>query len=308
MGGRFEGKVAVVTGAGRGIGFREAQLLAREGAKVLINDLGGGPAGGGGDTGVAQAAVDQIRAAGGEAAAETSSVDGFAGAARVIEATMDHFGRVDIVINNAGIARPGGILEMTEADLDIILAVNLKGYAGMIHYAAPHFVRQGGGVVVNTSSPSGFGHYHNTAYAAAKEGVAGLTRTVARDLGQYGVRCNAIRPVAGGSQMATGPMHETLAESARLGIPPLWNRWPVSDGFQHGPDQVAALVVWLCSDASAQANGREFYIGGQEVGIMPEPELHRASFAAGGWTLELMDRPEFAANLLGTTRNPFPKR
>ncbi|HEV2530449.1 SDR family oxidoreductase [Phenylobacterium sp.] len=303
--GRLAGKVAVVTGAGRGIGFAIASLLVREGAKVVVNDLGGGPGGGGRDEGVAMRAAEALRAEGGEVLAETSSIDGFEGAARLVEAAVSGFGRIDLVLNNAGIARPGGIAEMTQADLDVVLAVNLKGYAGMIHHAAPHFLRQKAGVVVNMASPSGFGHRGNTAYAAAKEAVVGLTRSAARDLGPFGVRCNALRPMAGGSQMSTPAMIESLATSARLGIPPLWNRWPSPDSPPPGPEQVAAVAVWLCTAGAAAANGREFYVAGQELGLMPEPELQRASFEPGGWTLDALDRPSVAAYLLGGVRNAF---
>jgi 3-oxoacyl-[acyl-carrier protein] reductase len=305
MSGSLSGKVAVVTGGGRGIGFEICKLLVQEGAHVVVNDLGGESSGGGGDVNVAQAAVDQLRVLGGQAVPETSSADSFEGGGRIVAAAIGAFGRVDIVMNNAGIARPGGVDEMSEADLDITLAVNLKGYAGLIHHAAPHFMAQRSGAVVNMSSPSGFGHRGNTAYAAAKEAVVGLTRSAARDLGPFGVRCNVVRPMAGGSRMATPEMYETLRESARLGIAPLWNRWPSAEAFPSGPKHVAALAVWLCTDAAAAANGREFFVAGQEIGLLPEPELERASFAPEGWTLERLNRPEVAAYLLGGVANRF---
>lgn len=305
MPGSLSGQVALVTGGGRGIGFEIAKLLIAEGAKVVVNDLGGESGGGGADASVAQQAVDALKALGGEAAPETSSMDGFEGGHRAVQTAIDAFGGIDLIFNNAGIARAAGIDEMTEADLDVILAVNLKGYAGTIHAAAPHFMRQRSGAVVNMASPSGFGHRGNTAYAAAKEAVVGLTRSVARDLGPYGVRCNALRPVAGGSRMATPRMYESLSESARLGIPPLWNRWPAPDAFPAGPEHVAAAAVWLCTAGAAAANGREFFIAGQEIGILPEPELQRACFAPEGWSLERLQRPEVAAYLLGDAQNRF---
>ena len=194
---------------------------------------------------------------------------------------------------------------MTEEDLQRVLAVNLIGYAGTMRAAAPHFIRQGGGVVVNSSSPSGFGHYANTAYSAAKEGVVGLTRSAARDLGQYGVRVNALRPIASGSNMGTPEMYESLAQSMKLGIPPLWNLWPGGNPFQSGPGHVAAVAAWLCSDAAAPANGREFYINGQELGLVAEPHMQRTLFAAEGWTLEALSQPHVALNLLGGVRNSF---
>lgn len=197
MGQRFAGKVAVVTGAGRNIGRAEAILLAREGAKVVVNDLGGGPNGDeAGDGGIAQQVVAEIIAAGGEAVAETSSIASFEGGAAAVQKAVDQWGRIDVLINNAGIVRAGRIDQLTDTDWNLVVDVSLKGSFATIRAAAPHFIAQRGGVIVNTGSTSGYGHYSMANYSAAKEGVAGLTRTVARDLGEFGVRCNMIRPIS----------------------------------------------------------------------------------------------------------------
>jgi 3-oxoacyl-[acyl-carrier protein] reductase len=309
MAGRLEGKVAVVTGAGRGIGRAEALILAGEGAKVVVNDLGGGSAGGGGDASVAQAVVDEIKAAGGEAVAEGSSIGSMAGGRAVVEAALDAFGRIDILINNAGIARPIRVDETEEADWDAVIDVNLKGTFATIRAAAPHFIKQKGGAIVNTSSPSGFGQYSNFPYCAAKEGVVGLTRAVARDLGPSGVRCNAIRPVAAGSNMATDRMVEMVKYSELgLGVPAIWNRWSLAPRPPTKQESVASLVVWLCTDACREVNGREFYVAGADVAILPEPEAIRAMFESEGWDLDKLDRPFSKAYLIGDVRNRFTGR
>lgn len=303
---RFEGKVAIVTGAGRGIGRETALLFANQGARVVVNDLGGGPRGGdAGDTSVAQAVVDEIKAAGGEAVAEGSSVSSMAGGKAVVEAAMDAFGRVDILINNAGIIRPKRLTEMTEEEFDLVLAVNLKGYFATMRHAAPHLIKQGG-AIVNYSSPSGFGHFGMTNYSAAKEGVVGLTRSAARDLGEYGVRCNAIRPVAGGSAMAIPEVFETIRYSVEeLQVPYISNQWLDSGGIEARSADVAAVAVWLCTDESAPLNGKEIYINGGQIALVQEPELVRSRFNPQGWDLESLCNPATVAALTYDQRNRF---
>jgi 3-oxoacyl-[acyl-carrier protein] reductase len=289
--GQFADKVVVVTGAGRGIGRDTAMLMAREGAKVVVNDLGGGPQGGGGDAGLAQQVVDEIIATGGEAVAETSSVASMAGGKAVVECAMDHFGRLDFLINNAGIIRPRRITEMSEEDFDMVLAVNLKGYFATIRAGAEYLKRQGG-AIVNLSSPSGFGHYGMANYSAAKEGVVGMTRSVARELGEFGVRCNAVRPMSQATNMAIPEVMETIAyQTQTLGIPPLSNQWLLPHGLQTEAHSVAAVLAWLCSPLSENINGREVFICGAQIALIQEPELIRNQFMAGGWTWEgLCDR------------------
>jgi 3-oxoacyl-[acyl-carrier protein] reductase len=305
----LQGQVAVITGAGRGIGRAEALLMARHGVKVVVNDLGGGPHGSGADSSVAQAVVEEIAAAGGQAVLDTSDVSGMAGGQAVVQAALQAFGRIDILSNNAGIIRPARIDEMSEDDWDRVQAVNLKGYFATIKAAAPVFMRQRSGVIINKSSPSGLGHYGMANYAAAKEGVVGLTRTVARDLGQFGVRCNAVRPVTADSNMRGDAVRQTIVHSqVRGGYPGIWNRWlGAPQALQGHSDHVAALTLWLCLETTREVNGREFFVAGSELGIFPEPELQRVSFRPTGWTLEALLDPSARDYLIGDVRNRYGK-
>lgn len=303
---RLSGKVAVVTGAGRNIGRAEAMLLAREGAKVVVNDLGGGPNGDEpGDGGIAQQVVEEIIAAGGEAVAETSSIASFKGGAAAVQKAVDQWGRIDILINNGGIVRAGRIDQLTDEDWDLVVDVSLKGSFATIRAAAPHFIAQRGGVIVNTGSTSGYGHYSMANYSAAKEGVAGLTRTVARDLGEFGVRCNMIRPISAITTTRTEGVMETIRRSGELGQTFNWNRPVKLRRIMPTPDQVAALAIWLCTDMAAHVSGRDFFVQGDEIGILPEPELARAVFAADGFTLEALEDPGVAQYLVGDVINRF---
>ncbi len=187
---RLAGKVAIVTGAGRGIGREEALLLASQGAKVVVNDVGRHP----GET--AQDVANRIREMGGEAEANNDSVAAMEGAEHLINTAVAKFGRLDILVNNAGVIAPGEVSNLSEEDWDKVIAVHLKGTFATIRHASPIMKHQRSGVIVNTGSESGLGHPAMGNYSAAKEGIVGLTRTVARELGRFGIRCNAIRPRA----------------------------------------------------------------------------------------------------------------
>ena len=303
---RLEGKVAIVTGAGRNIGRAEALLLAAQGAKVVVNDLGGGPYGiEAGDQSLAEAVAREIRDAGGNAVAETSSISSMEGGAAVVEKAIDAFGRIDILINNAGIVRPNRIDRLTAQDWELCLNVSLKGSFATIRAAAPHMITQKSGVIINTGSPSGFGHWGMANYSAAKEGLMGLTRSVARDLGEFGIRCNLIRPVSHITGTFTPEVGETIAEAQRLGIPLLWNRQMSQPRMTSLPEHTAALVVWLCTDATAHVSGRDFYIQGDEVALLPEPEAVRTMFNPGGWTIDAFDEPANQDYLVGSIQNRF---
>ncbi|WP_433702465.1 SDR family NAD(P)-dependent oxidoreductase [Prescottella equi] len=306
---RFAGKTAIVTGAGRGIGRDTALLLANEGAKVVVNDLGGGPNGAGNNMSVAQAVVDEIIAAGGEAVAETSSVDSMAGGKAVVEAAMDAFGRIDILVNNAGIIRPTRIDQMSEEDFDLVLAVNLKGYFATVRHAAPHLMKRGGSIV-NLSSPSGIGHYGMANYSAAKEGVVGFSRTVARDLGEFGVRSNVIRPITANSNMATPENLASLSYAVEaLGIPPLSNMWMEGGGAPFAVDphsaHAAAAICWLCTEEAQSINGRELFIAGCHIAFYQEPELIRSRFHQAGWDLDSLCGDGTTTALTWDQRNLF---
>lgn len=301
----FAGQVAVISGAGRGIGRETALLLASQGAKIVVNDLGGGPQGGGSDSSYAKEVVDLIKQGGGEAVAETSSIASMAGGQALIDCAMDNFGRVDILINNAGIIRPRRITEMSEEDFDIVLAVNLKGYFATIRAGAEHLKKQGGSII-NMASPSGLGHYGMANYGAAKEGVVGMTRAVARELGEFGVRANAVRPISGGTTMAIPEVFETLQyQVEKLGIPHLSNQWLTMHGIDGQPNHIAAVLAWLCTPLAENINGREIFCGGGQVAMMQEPELIRSQFMAGGWTFDGLCSSQVSTALTYDVRNRY---
>jgi len=285
MSGRLDGKVAVVTGAGGGIGREHARLFAAEGASVLVNDLGT-------RTGAdAAGVVAEIAAAGGTAVADTGTAT-WEGASAIVQHALDAFGRLDILVNNATAARNADLWRVTEAEWDLALDVNLKGYFGLIREAAPHLCGQGSGAIVNTSSGSGFGHPSAVAYASAKEGVVGLTRTVALELGRFGVRCNAIRPLAIG--MSTKEYSERTSKWATLmsiTMAPRGARlaFNAATPDSHPPAKISPMVVWLCTDAARGVNGRTFHVGGDTISRLSEPERERVITNAGGWTLDALD-------------------
>lgn len=301
----LEGRVAIVTGAGRGIGREHALLFAAEGAKVVVNDLGGAVDGSGDDRTAAQQVADEITAAGGEAVANTDSVTTMEGGERIVKTALDAFGRLDILVNNAGAVRPKVIFHMTEDDWDAMISVHLKGHFTTIRFASTVFREQKSGVILNTASESGLGHFGQASYSAAKEGIVGFTRTVARDLARYGVRCNAIRPRA-----ATRLFDEAAAEAMermRATLGPAATPAIDRSGLQNKPEQVAALAIWLCTDAASGVNGRTFVVGGDLVGLYPEPEPMRSLYHEGGWDLDTLDRIA-SKDLIGGLVNEFLPR
>ncbi|MCS7294871.1 MAG: SDR family NAD(P)-dependent oxidoreductase [Chloroflexota bacterium] len=309
MPGRLEGKVAIVTGAGRGIGRAEALLLAKEGCRVVVNDPGVSVAGEGRDTTPAEEVVAEIKKMGGDAVPNFDSVTEMSTGEKLVKLALDTWGRLDILINNAGILRDRMIFNMTEEEWDAVIAVHLKGHFTVTKFASQVFRQQRSGRIVNTSSESGLGNMGQANYSAAKEGIVGLTRTLALDLGRYGVTVNAIRPRAG-TRMTLSPELRAAMERARqareAGQPVDTQTESVIAQIEAlKPEMVAPLVVYLCTDAAANVNGRDFLVGGNEISLMSIPHREKTIYREGGWDLESLERV-FPSTLGAGLRNPAP--
>jgi NAD(P)-dependent dehydrogenase (short-subunit alcohol dehydrogenase family) len=267
--GALDGRVAVITGAGRGIGREHAMLFAREGALVVVNDLGGANDGTGTDAGPAQQVVDEIVAAGGTAVANTANVSEWDGAAALVEQAVSEFGRLDVLVNNAGILRDAFIAGMDESQWDAVISVHLKGHFAMLRHAAAHWKNRGKAgeqvraAVINTASASGtiMPNAGQVNYGAAKAGIAAMTLVAAQELDRYGVRSNAIAPIA-----------RTRLTLATPGFEAIFAEPEDPDEFDaFHPSQVSPLVAYLATEG-CQLNGKVFAVQGGVIGEL------------GGWT------------------------
>ena len=275
MSGMVEGKVVVVTGAGGGIGRDIALMMAKHGAQVVVNDIGASVSGEGNDAGPAQRVVDEIKAAGGKAVANTDSVSEPAAAQRIVETAVDTFGRIDVVVNNAGILRDRFFHKMSEPEWDAVIKVHLYGAYYVSRAAANHFKEQGSGAFVHMTSTSGLiGNFGQANYSAAKLGIAALSKSIALDMQRFNVRSNCIAPFAWSRMIGSIPT-ETDEEKAR-----------VERIKQMTPAKIAPIAVYLGSDAAKEVNGQIFAVRNNEIFLISQPRPVRSVHRSEGWTPE----------------------
>jgi NAD(P)-dependent dehydrogenase (short-subunit alcohol dehydrogenase family) len=274
QGGCLAGKVVVVTGAGRGIGREIALLAASEGGRVVVNDLGGSAEGEGADAGVAQQVVNEIAKAGGTAVANGDSVADPQGAERIVKTAIDHFGRIDCVVNNAGILRDRIFHRMSAVDWDAVIKVHLYGSFYMSKAAAPYFREQESGSYIHFTSTSGLiGNLGQANYSAAKLGIVGLSKSIALDMARFKVRSNCVSPFAWSRLIGTIPT-DTPEQKAR--VERVKNTMTAS--------KIAPICVFLASDLSREVTGQIFTVRKDEVFLMSQPRPLRVAHRDGGWT------------------------
>lgn len=295
-------KVVLVTGAGRGIGRAIAVMMAAEGAKVVVNDVGGTSKGEGADQEPALEVVKEIEDAGGEAIANFDSVTEFASAEAMVAAAVDRFGQIDAVVNNAGILRDAIFHKMSEDDWDAVIGVHLKGSFNVSRAAATRFREQGSGAMVHMTSTSGLiGNVGQANYAAAKLGIVGLSKSVALDMARFGVRSNCISPFAWSRMIGTIPIHDE-AQKAR-----------VERLKQMTPDKIAPLAVYLASDAASAdgVSGQIFAVRMNEIFLMGQSRPLRSAHRSEGWSPQTIAEhamPGFVPSFysLDVTTDVFP--
>ncbi len=323
--GWLEGKVTVVTGSGRGIGRGIALLAASEGARVVVNDPGVAVDGSGHDNGPAAEVAEEIKKAGGTAVPNFDSVATVEGGENIIKTALDSFGRIDVLVNVAGILRDRMIFNMGEEEWDAVIAVHLKGQYCTIKPASILMRQQRWGRIINFSSTSGLiGNAGQANYGAAKAGVAGLTRVVAKDLGRYGVTCNGIAPGAATRMTMTVPQAARDLR-ARAGIAGAGGAAPAAaapaaasaapaapaGGGQgqgmplNAPEMVAPMVCFLATDYAWNINGQNFGVSGGQVSLLNHPLAIRTIYKAGMWTLDELDQM-VPRSLMQGIPNPAP--
>jgi NAD(P)-dependent dehydrogenase (short-subunit alcohol dehydrogenase family) len=289
------GKVAIVTGAGRGIGRGIALLMAREGARVVVCDIGASLDGGGTDADPAQAVVDEIEKSAGEAIASTLSISTPGNAEKIVQSALEAFGRVDILVNNAGILRDRIFHRMSWSDWSDVIDVHLHGSFAMSRACATHFREQNSGSFVHMTSTSGLvGNFGQANYMAAKLGIVGLSRGIALDMARFNVRSNCVAPFAWTRMIDSIPA-ETEQEKAR-----------VAAFRQMTPEKIAPLVVYLGSDQASGISGQIFSVRNNEIYLFNQTRPIRTLHRSDGWTPERLDaqlKGAFAASFTPLDRS-----
>jgi NAD(P)-dependent dehydrogenase (short-subunit alcohol dehydrogenase family) len=273
----LEGRVAIVTGSGRGLGLAYAQALARAGAAVVVNDV---------DDATTSAAVSSVVEQGGKAVGVTAVIGSADSAQALVDAAVGEFGRLDILVTNAGILRDTVLWKMTDDEFDDVIRVHLRGTFTCVRAAATYLRRQGeGGNIVCVGSPTGqVGNFGQTNYAAAKAGIVGMVRTWALELQRAGIATNAVVPVAATAMTESAPFLKPHVDALRNGEPlPAYVRRELSFGT---PDEVAGLVVFLASVSASEVNGQVLALGGDRLALWSHPAEVAVAFADGGWRAE----------------------
>jgi len=308
---RLEGRVAIVTGGGRGIGQATCLALAAEGASLVVLDYGGGVDGAAGGHGPADEVADAIMAQGGNAIPHYGDVRNMDTGTDAVQKALDQFGRVDILVNNAGILRDRMLHNMSEEEWDAVLDIHLKGTFVCTRAVAPVFREQRSGVVVNTSSESGLGNMGQANYSAAKEGITGFTRTIARDLGRYGCRANSIRPRAATRLTLSDELREAMERTRKEGMAlgtGGGSDSPVAQIEAWVPAGVAAFTTWLCTDEAANVNGQDFIVSATEVSLMTQPTPERTIFTDDVWTVDELSSRMGGSLTRGLANRFVPKK
>ena len=288
MGNRLEGKVAIVTGGGGGIGRGVCRLLAEEGASVVVNDVGGAVDGTGTSTGPADELVSEIKENGGVAVSNYDTIATMEGAGKLVQAAIDNFGRVDILMHVAGILRDRMVFNMTEEEWDAVLSVHLYGAFNTVKQVVPHLIEQRSGRIIIFSSGSGLGNSGQTNYAAAKEGQVGFVRSLSRELAPFNITVNAVYP--GGATRMTGSIPDSALEiraqrgiSSRRTVPTkeLWE--------PRHPDRNAPKAVYLCTDAAENITGEVIGTSGPPMTLYTPRHVSRVIHSDTAWTLDQLE-------------------
>ena len=297
----LDGKVAIVTGSGRGLGLAYAQELARQGAAVVVNDV---------DANTADEAVASIEAAGGRAVAVVAPVGSTETAKQLVQSAVDTFGRLDILVTNAGVLRDTVLWKMSDEDFDLVIDVHLRGTFTCVRAAATYMrENQIAGRIITIGSPTGQrGNFGQTNYAAAKAGIVGMVRTWALELKKAGITANAVIPVAATAMTATVPYFAAAVEADAKGEPmPAFFRHDL--GFGNAAD-VAGLIAYLASDAAADVTGQAIGVGGDRLQVWSHPEPVVTAYHDGGWSYEALQEEfpgVYQAQSVGEKFPPLPE-